>query len=410
VGRACGPAGCWPWPTGWPVGVEQAEPAFAEVLAAGRATPGHHPLLSSCFQLGRVQRARGRLTAALRTYQEGLRFATQGGQPSTLHLAEAHVGLGQVLYERNHLDEARRHLEEGLALRRLGVGPQLSGLALVTMAWVRQASGDPDGARQTMDEACRLMPGTQTPTWYHPAPAERVRLLLAQGQLEEAARWVEERGLTAEDEVSYLRERDHLLLARVLLAQGDAERALGLLRRLGSLAEGQGRMDSLIQIRAVRARALQAAGDHDAALAELADALALAAPEGYVRVFLDEGAAMAGLLDGLAAATGNGRPAAGVPPDYLARLLQALQQAGVPVGRHGRRAARVVPGLVEPLSERELEVLQLLATGRSNQQIAEELVVTLDTVKRHVTHILEKLGAANRTQAVARARELGLLR
>jgi LuxR family maltose regulon positive regulatory protein len=197
---------------------------------------------------------------------------------------------------------------------------QLSDIALVTMAWIRQATGDPAGARQAMDEACRLMPDAQTPTWYHPSPAERARLLLAQGRVDQAARWVEERGLTARDEVSYLRERDQLVLARVLVARGAADRALELLGRLATLAAGQGRTGSLIQICAVRALALEATGDHDAALAELAGALALAAPEGWVRVLLDEGAPMAALLDGLAAATGKGRPVVPeVPPAYLGR-------------------------------------------------------------------------------------------
>jgi LuxR family maltose regulon positive regulatory protein len=395
----------------WMAGrVEQAEPALAGLLAEGRATAGHHPLVASCFTLGRVQRARGRLTAALATFQGGLEFATQGGQPSTFHAAEAHIGLGQVLYERNQLEDARRHLTEGLALSRPLAEPQMATLALTTMAWFHQATGDPAGARQAMEEACRLMPGIPAATLYYPASVERARLLLAQGQVEEAARWTEERGLRTEDEPSYLRERDQLLLGRVLLARGDAERALGLLGRLAALAECQRRTGSLIQIRAVRARGLQAAGDHGAALAELAGALALAAPEGYVRVFLDEGAPMAALLDGLAAANRQSGAAACVPPAYLGRLLQALQQAGMPVGRHGRRAAGVVPGLLEPLSARELEVLRLLGAGRSNQAIAGELVITLDTVKRHVSHILDKLGTANRTQAVARARELGLLR
>jgi len=395
----------------WMAGrVEQAEPALAELLAEGRATAGHHPLVSSCFTLGRVQRAQGRLTAALATFQGGLEFATQDGQPSTFHAAEAHIGLGQVLYERNHLEDARRHLTEGLELSRPLAEPQMATLALATMAWFHQATGDLAGARQAMEEAYRLMPGIPAATLYYPASVERARLLLAQGQVEEAVRWTEKRGLGAEDEPSYLRERDQLLLARVLLAQGDAERALGLLRRLAALAECQRRTGSLIEIRAMRARGLQAAGNHDAALAELAGALALAAPEGYVRVFLDEGTPMAALLDGLAAAKRQSGAAARVPPAYLGRLLRALQQAGMPVGRHGRRAAGVVPGLLEPLSARELEVLQLLAAGMSNQAIAGELVITLDTVKRHVTHIHGKLGAANRTQAVARARELGLLR
>jgi LuxR family transcriptional regulator, maltose regulon positive regulatory protein len=386
--------------------VEQAEPALAALLAEGRATAGSHPLASSRFLLGRVQRARGHLSAALRTYQEGLELATQGGQPSTFHAAEAHVGLGQVLYERDQLDEARQHLTEGLALSRPLGWLQLSGRALVTMAWIRQATGDPDGALQTMDQACRLMPGTQTLTWYHPAPAERARLLLAQGQVEAAARWAEERGLGAEGELSYLRERDHQVLARVLLAEHTSDRALPLLERLHQLAVAQGRVGSVIEIRALQALALQASGDEPGGLAALADALALAAPEGHVRVFVDEGAPMATLLGELL--TTPQAVAVQVSPAFLDRLLEAFEQAGQAVLPRSRRGA-ALPGLVAALSARELEVLGLLAAGKSNQMIAEELVVTLDTVKRHVTHILDKLGAANRTQAVARARELGLL-
>ena len=125
-------------------------------------------------------------------------------------------------------------------------------------------------------------------------------------------------------------------------------------------------------------------------------------------MFVDEGAPLASLLGTLLAVESRGGLARQLPPDYLRRLTDAFQRAGVASSRPGRRGA--VPGLVEPLSERELEVLGLLATGRSNQQIAEELVVVLDTVKKHVSRILAKLGVANRTQAVARARELQLLR
>jgi LuxR family maltose regulon positive regulatory protein len=147
-------------------------------------------------------------------------------------------------------------------------------------------------------------------------------------------------------------------------------------------------------------------------LASLAEALILAAPEGYVRVFADEGAPMARLLGRLAAAqrTGQAAPAGAIPPDYLDRLALAFQPGSA------RPAPRTTPhttaaaGPAEPLSARELEVLGLLAAGKSNQQIADELVVVLDTVKKHVGHILDKLGAANRTQAVARAQALGLLR
>ena len=390
--------------------VEQAEPALAEVLAEGRATPGHHPLLSSCSTLGRAQRARGRLTAVLQTFQEGLQFATQGAQPSTLHAAEAHIGLGQVLYEHNQLDEALQHLTDGLALCRQLVSVQLSALAMVTMAWIRQATGDPVGARQTMDEACALLPGTQTATWYYPAPAERARLLLAQGQVDQAARWIEERGLGAEDELSYLRERDHLLLARVLLAEQAPDRALPLLERLHTLAVDQGRTGSAIEVQALQALGRAAAGDEPGALASLADAFTLAAPEGYLRVFLDEGAPMAALFGRLVTTPAKVQAiAAGVPRAHLGRLLQAFEQGGLAVLPRPRPGGAMVAGLAAPLSARELEVLRLLAAGEPNQAIAEELVISLDTVKRHVTHILDKLGVANRTQAVSRARDLGLL-
>src|SRR5262245_23655452 len=392
--------------------VEQAEPAFTEVLAEGRVAAEPHPLLSACLYLGEVQRARGRLGTALATYREALEFAAHGAQPSTFHAADAHVGLGQVLYGRNQLDDARQHLTEGLALSRpLGL-PQLSGRALVTMAWIRQATGDPDGAQQAMDEACALMPGTQTRTWYHPAPAERARLLLAQGQVDQAARWAEEQELKAEDEPSYLRERDQLVLARVLLAGRAPERALGLLGRLHALAAAQGRIGSVVEVRALQALALDASGDHVGGLAALAEALTLAATEGWLRVFVDEGAPMAALLGKLAAALATRQAAAaGRPPAaHLGWLLDAFERAGLPVLARPRRGGVAVVGVVEPLTARQLEVLRLLAAGKPNQAIAGELVVTLETVKSHVGHILDKLGATNRTQAVSRARELGLLR
>ena len=146
-------------------------------------------------------------------------------------------------------------------------------------------------------------------------------------------------------------------------------------------------------------------------MAALAEALVLALPEGYVRVFVDEGAPMASLLYRLAAAHRSGRaPLPGtVQPDDLDRLLQAFQPSAPRAGRHPKRGPAGAR-LVELLSDRELQVLGLLAEGKSNPEIAEELVVVLDTVKKHVSHILDKLGAANRTQAVARARALGLLR
>ena len=240
-------------------------------------------------------------------------------------------------------------------------------------------------------------------------PAQRARLLLAQGDAAAATRWTQLRGLDAEDEPRYPQERDYLVLARVLLAQDRPDRALALIERLLHAAISQDRIGSGIEIQALRALALAASDDEPAAVAALAEAVTLACPQGYVRVFADEGAPMRALLSRLIAAQrAEPSPAHRVPAGCLARIVQAFNaEPGVPGSE--RRAAHVVPGLVEQLTSRELEVLTMLAAGTPNQVIAKELFVSLFTVKKHVSHILGKLGAANRTEAVARARELGLI-
>ena len=241
----------------------------------------------------------------------------------------------------------------------------------------------------------------------NPVPAQWARLLLAQGDLAGAARWVKDRGLSADDEPDYLREPGHLVLARVLLAQERPGQALALLGRLQAAAVVHDRAGSLIEIQALQALALAVSGEETAAVAALAGALTVACPQGYVRLFADEGPPMAALLGRLIAAQRAGHAAAGVPLGCLARLQRAFDPEHTPPGTGQGTAA--VPGIVEPLTARELEVLGMLAAGRSNQAIARELVVTLDTVKKHVSHLLGKLGAASRTEAVARARELGLI-
>ena len=387
--------------------VAAAEPVAAAMLAEGRAAPDPYPLITSCYALAAIQQARGELAAALGTYRAGLRFATQGGHLSPFHAAEAHLGIAQVLYERDQLDDALRHVTESIELGRQLVWFFEPGRRLVTLAWIRHANGDLDGALDAMNEAYRMHPSPQVNSRWNPAPLEQARLVLVQGQTAEAERWIEERGLAAEDEVSYMQEPNHLLLARVLVARSDPAPALRLLERLDALAESQDRTESLIQIRALRSLALQAAGDQQGALTVLADALALARPQGYVRVFADEGPPMAALLQRLIRARQPGGAAlgSGAARDHLNRVVRAFR---APAGRP-EWAEPAASGLVEPLTKRELEVLGLIAAGKPNQEIADELVVTLATVKKHTSHIFDKFGAASRTQAVARARELGLL-
>jgi LuxR family maltose regulon positive regulatory protein len=390
----------------------EAEAALRSSIAAWRTASQRAPAAAALgyHGLGLIQRDQGRLEAALATYREALAVAAEPDEPAPQIAGVAHTGMAGVLYQRGELDAALEHAGDGIALcRQLAYTPPLTA-GLVTLAWSRQHRGDRAGALDAFGQAERAQPSPEVVGLINPVPAERARLALAQGDLDAAVRWVRARGLTAADEPSYPREVEYLVLARVLLATHEPEQALGLLERLNAGAAAQGRTGSLIEVRALQALAHAANGDQDGALAALAEALELAAPQRYLRVFVDEGAPMAALLRQLLADRRQERPAAGgAPQEYLARLVDAFEQAGHPVRPPVRRGGAVVAGLVEPLSPRELEVLRLLATGAPNRAIARQLVVTLDTVKRHLSHLFAKLEVTNRTQAVTRARELGLL-
>ena len=358
-----------------------------------------------CHKLTQVQRAQGRLDAAARTCRQVLEITAPPGRPPLPAAGPAYVGLAEVTYQRNELDVALRDVTEGIALCRQFVYTPPLAIGLATLAWIRQASGDPAGALEAIGEAGQAALGP--PGLLNPVPAQRARLLLAQGNLPAAACFVQQYGLGADDEPDYPREPGQLVLARVLLAQDRPGLALALLDRLHAAALAQDRTGSVIEIGALRALALAAGGDEAAAVTALAGTLLLACPEGYLRVFADEGPPMAALLGRLVAAQRTGQAAAGVPLGYLAWPQRAFG-AAPPAPGPGRDTA-AVPGIVDPLTSRELEVLQLLAAGMPNQGIARQLVVSLDTVKKHVSHVLGKLGAASRTEAVARARQLDLI-
>ena len=387
----------------------QAEHAFESSIAQWRRVG--EPTLAAwgSHHLGQVQRAQARQGAALDTYQQTLEITTPRGQSALPASGLPHVGMAEVAYQRDELDAALAHVMEGIARCRQFAYSQALAMGLATLAWIRQAKGDQAGARDVIGEAEQIAPSSVVTSLLNPVPAQRVRLLLAQGEVTAAARWMEERGLGPDDEPGYPREPEYLVLARVLLAQDRPAPALALLGRLHTAAAAQNRAGSIIEIQALQALALAAAGDDNAAVNTLAQALMLGCPQGYVRVFADEGAPMSALLGRLVAAQKADHAAArAVPFGCLARLLRAFGEP--PTAADARRdAAAAVPGLVEQLTARELEILALLAAGTPNPRIAEQLVVSLDTVKKHVSHVLGKLGAANRTEAVTRARQLGLI-
>ena len=390
--------------------LEPAERGLAEVLAERRAVgalfAGFLPM-RVWYDLGEVQRAQGNLDAALATYRQALDTFGESSQPALTGLAR--VGLAQVLYERNELTAALDHATRGVTLCRQLAFTSALATGLAIMARIRHAQGDATGALEAMGEAGRAGLSPEVISLFNPVPSQRAQLLLAQGDIAATARWTQQRGLRPDDEPGYPQEREYLVLARVLLAQDLPGQALTLLDRLLAQASTGGRIGSVIEIRALQALAHQASRDEPAAVAALVEALTLSCPQGHVRVFADEGPPMGALLGRLVAAhRAKQAPARPLPLSCLARLVQAFD------GKLNAAAALrpelgTVPGLIEPLTGRELEVLRLLAAGRSNQRIAHDLVVALDTVKKHVTHILGKLGAANRTEAVARARQLGLI-
>jgi LuxR family maltose regulon positive regulatory protein len=387
-----------------PEAAEAIASRVARFLAAGEPTL----VAWSGYYLALIQRAQGRLDAAHQTYQQVLEVTSTAGRPPLPASGAAFVGLAEMAYQRGELDTAEQYLSEGMTPCRQLTYTQPLATGLATLAWIRQAEGDGSGALDTMREAAAVAPSTGVAALLNPVPAQRARLLFAQGDLAAVMGWIEERGISADDEPSYAREPEYLVLVRVLLTSNAADRACVLLERLRATASAQGRIGSVIEIQALRSLALAADGDETGAVAALADALILARGPGYVRVFADEGDPMSALLGRLVAAQRTDETIArDVPLDDVARILKAIGEHGLPRPATGRQVS--TPGLVEPLTARELEVLGLLAAGRSNRDIAADLVVTLDTVKKHVSRILSKLGAVNRTEAVARGRGLGLI-
>jgi ATP/maltotriose-dependent transcriptional regulator MalT len=363
-------------------------------------------LLRVGLDLGALQRAQGRLGAALNTYR---RLESKAGTTASALAGMAQVGAAIVFYERDELAEAATQATAGVErCRRLVYGPPLV-TGLITLARIRLALGDPAGAHAAITEAEAAMPDSGDQRV--PLGPRRAEVMLATGNLAGAVNWVRDRGLAVDDEPVYPRDEAYTVLARVLIATGNPAPVVPMLERWRVVAEGQGRVAHVLAGQVLQAVAHAALGNEPAALAVLARALALAAPEGYLRLFLNEGAVMADLLRTLLIGRRLESLAAPekVPRAFLTRLCAAFERQGTPVLPATPPGAVAAPGLVEPLSRREREVLGLVAAGRPNQAIARELFIGLDTVKRHVSHLFVKLDVSNRTEAVARARALGLL-
>ncbi|HJP88189.1 MAG TPA: LuxR C-terminal-related transcriptional regulator [Candidatus Limnocylindrales bacterium] len=338
-----------------------------------------------------IRLAQGRLTDALHLFEEGLAVATRGGEPFLRGAADMQAGVAEVRFQRNDLRGADEALRHSLRLGEAMGFPRFPHRVRVLEARMLQARGDIDGAVALLDEAERRYVPDFQPN-LRPIAAQRAAIQLAHGRLVEARRWAAEAGVTTDEPVTFLREHELLGLTRLLVVDAPAK-ALPLARRLLAAAAAGGRNGSVLEILAVTALAQQAAGDVAAAAASMDRAVAIAEPEGYVRVFLDEGPAMVALLRVVTKRRGAA--------PYLAGLLRAATGS--------RDVPRPSTGLVEPLSERELEVLRLLRSELSGPEMASELVVSLNTLRTHTKNIYAKLGVTSRLAALRRAEELHLL-
>ncbi len=395
-GAAAAILGLASWASG---DLEAAYQLYAEGMAHLRLADNIADTIAGAITLADLRIAQGRLHEALRTYEWGLRLATEHGDPVLRGAADMYVGMSELDRECDDLDAARRHLLRSTDLgEHLGF-PQHPYRRRVALARILLAEGDLDDALKLLDEAEHLYMSDFSPN-VRPIAALRTRVWLAQGRLGEALDWARARGLSVEDEISYLQEFEHITLARVLLARSQRDcddrslyKVLGLLQRLLRAAEAGERTGSVIDILVVQALAHQIQGDIPAALVPLQRALALAEPEGYVRIFVDEGPPMARLLE---AAVKRG-----IAPAYARRLLTAFGTI--------ERSAPAKAAAIEPLSERERDVLRLLGTDLSGPDMARALMVSLNTLRTHTKNIYDKLGVNNRRAAVHRAEELNLL-
>ena len=385
--------------TSWTNGdLETAYGMFACGMVSVQQSGNISDVIGGTIALADIRIAQGRLHQAMSIYERGLQLALKQGNPILRGMADMYVGMSELFHERNDLHEATQYL---LKTKEQGeqTGFQQNGYRwCVAMARIREAQGDLDDALDLLHKAENLYMSDFFPN-VRPVAALKARVWLAQGRVDKALDWVREQGLTVEDDLYYLREFEHITLARVLLVRYNSDRqdpsifkALELLERLLQAAEEGGRMGSAIEILILQALTLYLKGNLSAALVPLERVLTLAEPDGYVRIFLDEGKPMAALLEAAAKH--------GIALNYVRSLLTTfdVDESKTPTKQ----------AMSDPLSERELEVLRLLRTDLSGPDIARELIVSLNTFRTHTKNIYSKLEVNNRRAAVRRAEELDL--
>ncbi len=377
--------------------LEAARQDLIEAIEAGKLAHHAYMTLDATTHLSLTLWMQGRLNEACQVNRQALQFVEQlGGLDGTLEAGMLFLGWGFILCERHELDEAGEYIRRGLESSRSAGNPG-------TLAWAYQvfirfliAQGDLPAAEAAAREADRLVQESDIPVWIECGDAALIaQVWIRLGKIAAAEQYLAKRGIVRGGEIQHPHQAEYHSLACLFLAKGELDAAAQLLERLREWAETAGQRSWVISAQVQLALVYQARGQRQPALQALARAMELAEPEGYVQTFVDEGEALAGLLRD-------------IPLDYAGRLLAAFPgaQTGLVAVTDARRR---VPALFGDLSPREVEVLGLVAEGLSNKEIAQQLCISLRTVKYHTNNIYTKLNVSSRTQAVGQARALGIL-
>jgi LuxR family maltose regulon positive regulatory protein len=375
-------------------------PLIEELIAIGHKTDYHYAVLAGQGSLAEIYMLLSRFDKAeslcKETIEQGTRWRGAYPLPVT---SLAYVVLGQLGYERSNLDAAMDNLKKGIELGETSYFWEAVIKGYLAMAKLAQVQGAPESANDYIHRAGQLGSWMSVPPEVEQIPAWKARLALRDGDMTVALDWArqQETSLPLSHLPEYRQEFDYLTLVRVRLAAGDCQEIPAYLDKFIDNAGQQQRSSAVIEALILKALILDYLGQSTEAVETLKQTLVLAEPSGYVRTFIDEGASIASLLRQIIAG--------GTHVEYVTKLLNAIttQSPELSPGH------KTVPGLVEPLSERELEVLKLIASGKSNKEIGSTLFLAIGTIKKHTNNIFGKLGVGSRTKAIARARDLGII-
>ena len=373
--------------------LSQADEALSQAALLAQERGNVHLVSGSVGHLASVKSIQGHLRQAVSTCQRGLKLVQEMVGERSPMSGLIHAELGNLLYEQNDLESALHHLQEGIDVAKPWGYMEAFLQGYTGLARVRAAQGDWEAAFAALDELAEL--GKGNPAMVMPAVESlRVLLWIAQGKVDAANLWTMSTSPDPEGKININHLDELMVFTHLLITRGSYNEAIDLLTRTINTAEAEGWLGSLIKMCVLLALAHQAGGEKDKSMNALEQALITAKPEGYVRVFVDAGDLMATLL--------REAEKRDIAPDYIPKLLAAFESDNVQVEPPSDTS------LIEPLSERELEVLRLLRTELSGPEIASELMIALSTMRTHTQNIYSKLGVSNRRAAVRRAEELNL--